>query len=1252
MTITVSFALSTDAGAYSHNANYATMSAGSSLTTSGATTFITWGQGWNAPFASEYTCDQAFFEFAYTKDSTALLDSAYFELTSAGALSAAQSRDMQVREYDWGGSIDTADWRTAAQFAALTILATCPGIETAASGDHQRAGGSGLINRLDTTGNLRVVVCSDRFANQSTPSTDERSNIRSADYSGTADDPMLVYTTTPLNLLNRTMGAQVQLSDGTHIVLETSAAEGTLSAGNIKLRRVNSTGTATDIATLSISGSGTNFATMRGGPQSYALAADASDNLYVISRAAGTNYFMCVQAFVKGGGLTWTAGSRMTAALSSYDAALDQWVATWHSVGGTKGTLMVIATGVPGSDNGYHSAAAQIALVNCDSVLASSGTVLRGTANFSDIFVERGDGHSFWQNETLTGLDVCAAPGSTRVGYAISYNGDDGRAFNDPTTSRYKLNSSGTGFTSSAVQSDEWTLTTVVRDANSKLRAIPVDSTRFATAGGAYPFRVLQVASDSSAQTDLGECSLATLTAASKPSAIYNTQTWDVVYDSGGNRLWFYYIDASRRLIRSSFNLSTYLPNNDETVVSAAVGAVGSTNYAIRCARGALITSNVLITIANKTSGGVHSVIYQMDNFNVAPNAPTLTPKANFDATTAGTFAWTFSDPNASDTQSAFEIDINTAAGVDVYDSGEQSGTITYVAAGTAATGNNASVVPGLPAGIAEGDCMIMLASIRSSGTGTVTTPTGWTALATSGNMSIFGRIYRSGDTAPTVAFAGGAAGDDTIAQIAAWRGTAQDITAILDAAAATQLNGSAQNVAYPAYTVTGTNRAVIVAGWKQDDSTGYATLAGMTEIGETNPTAGNDASQAWDYVIQTTAVNVTAGSFTVTGGAAAISRGIVLALKPAPSPTASSFTLPANILTNGNSYQWRVRTWDAAGLVGAWSGYGTFSVAAGGTVTVTDPASDNPAGIISGSYTVHWSVAGTTQQDFRVIVIRTDTSATISDSGWITSVATSYAVTGLLSGVEQQFQVTVRNAGLIVSATGTRLITPNFSHPETPTLVVTTMPDDGYTLITVTNPAPTGDKPEVTGNQILRRLADSADDYLIIGTAVHNGSYRDYAAASGTEYEYVVRGVATTGNTDSAAVTATLTLLGVWLHDPSDPQGSAYQYPYGRAMRTADVDTMGQGTYYAGREFPVVDFGEYTAATCQVKVQVPNGDTWAADMASLEAFNLLRRTLCFRDNRGRRMFATLSGYDEQDEEWGTTVTFIATSADYTEAVA
>lgn len=202
-------------------------------------------------------------------------------------------------------------------------------------------------------------------------------------------------------------------------------------------------------------------------------------------------------------------------------------------------------------------------------------------------------------------------------------------------------------------------------------------------------------------------------------------------------------------------------------------------------------------------------------------------------------------------------------------------GTITFVAAGAAAHGNAVSVSPGLPAGLATGDRMLMVAAIRNSGAGAPVTPAGWTLHVDLGNFRLYSKVAGPGEVAPTVTFSGGVVNATTSAQIAAWRG-APSVPAAVG-----QSNASAQNVAYAGITPAGDNCAVVVAGWKQDDWTSVATLAGMTEIGEPSSTLGDDQGLVWDYVIQTAAAAVPAGVFVVTGGAGAVSSALAVTLDP-----------------------------------------------------------------------------------------------------------------------------------------------------------------------------------------------------------------------------------------------------------------------------------------------------------------------------------------------------------------------------------
>ncbi|MGH3986926.1 MAG: hypothetical protein ACRDTZ_06365 [Pseudonocardiaceae bacterium] len=211
-----------------------------------------------------------------------------------------------------------------------------------------------------------------------------------------------------------------------------------------------------------------------------------------------------------------------------------------------------------------------------------------------------------------------------------------------------------------------------------------------------------------------------------------------------------------------------------------------------------------------------------------------------------------------------------------------------FVAAGTAATANNGSVAPGLPAGITEGDLLVIWAAIRNSGTGSITVPAGWTAMLRADNIALLGRRATSSESAPTVNISGGAAGADVIGQMAAYRNA--ELTPV---ATAVQLNPSGQNIDYPALAaVDATWGAALILGWKQDDWTSVAALAGATEIGETVSTAGNDAGMVWDHILMSTPAAVGSGAFVVTGGASAISYGASVVLRSADYVTQATNTI------------------------------------------------------------------------------------------------------------------------------------------------------------------------------------------------------------------------------------------------------------------------------------------------------------------------------------------------------------------------
>ncbi len=206
---------------------------------------------------------------------------------------------------------------------------------------------------------------------------------------------------------------------------------------------------------------------------------------------------------------------------------------------------------------------------------------------------------------------------------------------------------------------------------------------------------------------------------------------------------------------------------------------------------------------------------------------------------------------------------------------GVEASPITFIGSGATVNDANAAgtstLAPALAAGLVTGDLMLLSANIRNSGAGAVATPTGWTSLLQAGNCSLFGRLYVTGDAAPTVSFTGGVANATITAKTFAFRSAA-----LSPLTTAAQLNGSTTDIAYPAVTVTQNGCVLVAAGWRQDDCTSVAPIATFTELQDVAVTAGDDVHVTLDYLIETTATNLASGAWVLTGAVAAISRALM----------------------------------------------------------------------------------------------------------------------------------------------------------------------------------------------------------------------------------------------------------------------------------------------------------------------------------------------------------------------------------------
>ncbi len=206
------------------------------------------------------------------------------------------------------------------------------------------------------------------------------------------------------------------------------------------------------------------------------------------------------------------------------------------------------------------------------------------------------------------------------------------------------------------------------------------------------------------------------------------------------------------------------------------------------------------------------------------------------------------------------------------------AGTITPVGVGTAATADNASVTATLPVGAVSGNTVLLLASIRNTGA-TVNTPTNWTVVAQIGTSTkLMARVYNGVWSMPAVTFTGGAAGDTTISQSAAFDGIGL-VAAVTNTAVASLTSADILVSTNAMDSVAGQYGLRLAFGVKYDDWTSVEPPTGLTELQESDTTTGSDVGQTWAYAVDSSSGNFPAssGRFTVTGGGSAWFQSMVV---------------------------------------------------------------------------------------------------------------------------------------------------------------------------------------------------------------------------------------------------------------------------------------------------------------------------------------------------------------------------------------
>ncbi len=256
-----------------------------------------------------------------------------------------------------------------------------------------------------------------------------------------------------------------------------------------------------------------------------------------------------------------------------------------------------------------------------------------------------------------------------------------------------------------------------------------------------------------------------------------------------------------------------------------------------------------------------------------------------------------------------------------------------------------------------------------------------------------------------------------------------------------------------PSASVTHTYRVRAVAGTLTSaygTSNTVALLAAPNAPTNLSPTTVFDASAAQVFSWTHNPVDSTAqtayelqyrigtGSWTTTGKVTS---------------TTSSRTFAAGTLTQGQTYEWQVRTYGQHATASPWSASATVRTSARPVAGLTTPGAG--AVIPSASLSPVWTYSdpeGSAQSAWTLTLYQSGTAVwTTTGSGAATTAAIGYS---LANGGSYTVGVKVRDGDGLWSPEATRAFTVAFSSPLTPELTATVATDTGSVTLAVTNPA------------------------------------------------------------------------------------------------------------------------------------------------------------------------------------------------------
>lgn len=349
-----------------------------------------------------------------------------------------------------------------------------------------------------------------------------------------------------------------------------------------------------------------------------------------------------------------------------------------------------------------------------------------------------------------------------------------------------------------------------------------------------------------------------------------------------------------------------------------------------------------------------------------------------------------------------------------------------------------------------------------------------------------------------------------------------------------------------------------------------------------------------------------------------------------------------AQFFSNGNVYQWQVRTWGAFTNPSDWSPAATFTASASPSVSITSPGTVLEASrvVVAWNYT---DPEGTAQSMWAAELLFQGTVLEhLSSSG---SAASADFTARLTDATNYQVRVQVRDGSSLWSQWDQVSFTTNFPLPPQPVLDSYWESTSGSVSLSVTNPD--GGTTVVDYNQILRSLDGGTTWEHVLDTLPNNTGFDTGVPLGVAEVRY--KAVAWTALPSSSESILqfidTTSSRGYWSAGPSFEQVIQLRVNIGSAPKIDLTTGLTQKTlhYFAGRRSPVEMTGEATERSGSVEFAV----TSAADVFKVRSMALLVAPHLFRLPDGTLIYSSVGSVsDTRLAEGWYHITFDITEVD------